>query len=403
MDKARRDEAFAIFKAPHIAHHVAVNLEAMMREPRVRRCPPGMPAHTYLVLGAGWTLPEHIPTTLTTIAVNSALVPLARRGHVPRYILCRESIDMSGQLRQAHELWRAMEPAATEHLGKLEALLDIGTHPAFAAACRELGIPVRWFVPASLQNFWISELLREEPVYGGTSNVTAAVAVAEMMGAGRVELLGCSRAFGPDGQAYAYGSDWSSVRLAGVEAATHPDGTVDHYVGHIAGLEAKESLHAASGQRPPLRVERVVPLEAVDGSRRWATEPLEDDRRWLAQWAARHPHIICYQHEPDVAISGWGHAEASTSPQDARTLLEEAHAQVDRAEAVARATLDGAAIADVPELLAGSPLPDFAGVGVRMRLLRQMQGRGSRTVGPMSRATLEVCAELRGWLEAPSR
>jgi hypothetical protein len=301
---------------------------------------------------------------------------------------------MSGQLRRAAELWPHRDTTA---------LLDIGVHPAFAAACRELGIPVRWFVPASLQNFWISELLREEPVYGGTSNVTAAVAVAEMLGAGRVELLGCSRAFGPDGQAYAYGSDWSSVRLAGVEAATHPDGTVDHYVGHIAGLEAKESLHAASGQRPPLRVERMIPLEAVDGSRRWAPETLEDDRRWLAQWAARHPHIACYQHEPDVAIAGWGHAEASTSPQDARTLLEEAHAQVGRAEAVARATLDGAAIADVPELLAGSPLPDFAGVGARMRLLRQMQGRGSRTVGPMSRATLEVCAELRGWLEAPSR
>jgi hypothetical protein len=147
----------------------------------------------------------------------------------------------------------------------------------------------------------------------------------------------------------------------------------------------------------------MIPLEAVDGSRRWAPETLEDDRRWLAQWAARHPHIACYQREPDVAIAGWGHAEASTSPQDARTLLEEAHAQVGRAEAVARAVLDGAAIADVPELLAGSPLPDFAGVGARMRLLRQMQGRGSRTVGPMSRATLEACAELRGWLEAPSR
>jgi hypothetical protein len=394
MDKARRDEAFAIFKAPHIAHHVAVNLEAMMREPRVRRCPPGMPAHTYLVLGAGWTLPDHIPTTLTTIAVNSALVPLARRGHVPRYILCRESIDMSGQLRRAAELWPHRDTTA---------LLDIGVHPAFAATCRELGIPVMWFIPASLQNFWISELLSEEPVYGGTSNVTAAVAIAEMWGCSRVELLGCSRAYSPDGRAYASGSDWQDIRLTGVEAATHPDGTVDHYVGHIAGLEAKESLHAASGQRPPLRVERMIPLEAVDGSRRWAPETLEDDRRWLAQWAARHPHVVCYQSEPDVAIAGWGHAEASTSPQDARTLLEEAHAQVGRAEAVARAVLDGAAIADVPELLAGSPLPDFAGVGARMRLLRQMQGRGSRTVGPMSRATLEACAELRGWLEAPSR
>lgn len=362
-----------------------------------------MPAHAYLVLGAGWTLPDHIPTTLTTIAVNSALVPLARRGHVPRYILCRESIDMSGQLRQAHELWSAIEPAPTEQLGKLEALLDIGTHPAFAAACRELGIPVMWFVPASLQNFWISELLSEEPVYGGTSNVTAAVAVAEMMGAKRVELLGCSRAYSPDGRAYASGSDWSSVRLAGVEAATYPDGAVDHYLARIEGLEPKEALHAASGQRPPLRIERVVPLEAVDGSRRWATEPLEDDRRWLAQWAARHPHIACYQREPDVAIAGWGHAEALTSLQDGPTLLEEARAQVSRAEDVARAVLDGAAVAEVPELLLGSPLADFAGVGARMRLLRQMQGRGSRTVGPMSRATLEACAELRGWLEAPSR
>lgn len=399
----RRDEAFAIYKAPHIAHHVAVNLEAMQREGRVRRQPWGMPAHTYLVLGAGWTLPEHIPSTLITIAVNSALVPLARRGHVPRYILCRESIDMSGQLRQAHELWSALEPSRTEQLQTMIAVLDIGTHPAFAATCRELGIPVWWFVPASLQNFWISELLGEEPVYGGTSNVTAAVAVADMMGAGRVELLGCSRAFGPDGQAYASGSDWSSVRLEGVEAATYPDGTVDHYLGRISGLEAKEALHAASGQRPPLRVERVLRVACIDGTRRWATEPLEADREWLAQWASRHPHIQCYQHEPDVAVAGWGHAEASSVPQDGPTLLDEARAQAARAEAVARAVLAGDPVAEVPELLTGSPLADFAGVGARMRIMRQMPGRGMRSIGPVTRSILASCEELRGWLDSAPR
>jgi len=388
----RRDEAFALYKAPHIAEAIGKNLKRATSWLERR----SLGYHGRVtVVGAGHTMPlERVPWTV--IAVNSALVPIARRGWAPRYILCRESIDMSVQLRKAWELgdWggAAMKPTA---------ILDIGTHPAFADTCTELGIAVEWFIPAGTQTFGLSATLGREPLYGGTSNVTASVAVAEAMGAGEIRLVGCSRAFAADGRAYAAGSDWESVRLESVEAAVDEAGKVDHYIATIGGLEAKDALHAASGQRPPLKRERVIPVEAIDGTRRWAPETLDGDREWLENFATRHPHLWLEQADPDVAIAGWGHKPRRGANAELPDLRAEVMGDCDRAEAMAAAVLSGEPLAvDVPGILDGSAMVDYAGVSDTILGRRALAGKSPVKTIPMHyRVSQEAARRVRKWVE----
>lgn len=381
----RSDEAFAVFKAPHIAEAIAKNLPHVSQDSLMR-----WSGHDAVaVVGAGHTLPGRFENNgVSIVAVNSALMALAKRRVTPDAFVCRESIDTSEHIRKASKSWR-FEPAA---------ILDIGVHPNVRATCAELGLDVSWFVPATTQTHWISEALGVEPLYAGNSNVTAAVAVAERGCAWEISLHGCSRAFSADGRAYASGSDWSTVRLLHVEAATRPDGTVDHYVGHIGGLEGKEAMHAASGQRAPLRVERVVPVTAVDGSRRWALEPLETDRRWLETFAARHS-LSLMQYNPDVAIAGWGHAPRLETDVRHGDPVADIARQAELVQSIGATVLEGGDVADVPGIMGGSPFVDFAGVGARVRLMHALEGRpGPSKVAPIVRAWMQAAETTGEWL-----
>ena len=380
----RSEQAFAIHKAPHIAECIAQNLRRMTPETALRRAPM-QPIHVQ-VIGAGHTLGPKLPmrmeehrASVVQIAVNSAIGACVERRIRPTYIICRESLDMSEQVRRLAGYHRPV------------AILDIGAHPNTWAACEELCSRVVWFIPASTQTFGLAGRMGLEPLYGGTSNVTAAVAVAEMLGASAMSLHGCSRAFADDGRAYATGTGWESVRLTSVEVKEPEFGTI---IGTIEGLEAKEAIHAASGQRAPLKRERVIHVDAVDGSIRYALETLEKDREWLGNFAARHPHIACHQHNPDVAIAGWGHAPRGTYTPPTFDFRAELEAQAEHAHAVTEAVTSGGRVVEAPRFLEGSDLVDYHGIGNRLKIIEGMRGRAPQETIP---------AVLRSWAESADR
>ena len=385
----RSEEAFAIHKAPHIAEAVTRNLARVSPRQIVRRSDgAGVVGQRIAVIGAGHTL-DAVAEELAsshTIVVNSAIGACLSRGIRIDAIVCRESIDMSEQIRK-------LLP------GRSYAFLDIGCHPNTVAAAEEVCRGVIWFIPAANHTFDIAAHYGTEPLYGGTSNVTAAVALAEMIGAHTVWLYGCSRAFSADGRAYADGTGWESVRLTEVDPVIGPTGEIDHYVGRIEGTEAKERLHVESGQRPPLKRERVVPVTAVDGSQRWAVEPLEGDREWLETFATRHPALSLGQVNPDVAIAGWGHAPRKEAPARAIDYRAELVRQCDHVDAVSAAILAGEPLGGLDGLLDGSPLVDFAGVGQRILAFQALKGRGPATQVPQILKTWQAAGErVREWM-----
>ena len=394
----RSEEAFAIHKAPHIAESTVRNLARATPETHVSQL---WARHafectdewwgTVTVIGAGHTMPETFPQSVCdlndgpTIAVNSAIGALFARNVIPDYVVCRESIDMSSQLRKLPT-------------GRTSAILDIGCHPNTWATAAEVCGQVWWFVPASNHTWDLAAHYGVEPLYGGTSNVTAAVALAQSMLAQRIRLVGCSRAFSEDGRAYAEGTGWESVRLESVDPILGASGEVDHYVGTITGTEAKEALHLASGQRPPLKRERVIPVMAIDGSTRWALETLEGDREWLARFATRRPGLSLYQHAPDVAIQGWGHApriEEPVTPVDYRAELVR---QCGVVGSVASAIVAGEPVARIAGMIDGAPLVDFAGIGERIMAFQRLKGRGPATQVPeLIRVWREAGERVKGW------
>jgi len=385
----RSDRAFAMHKAPHIAEAIAKNMRHLDPARSVVRCAGEYEYEDAVVIGAGHTMPAEIPDDgrVLSIAVNSALGALAHRGYTPSHLLCRESIDMSDTILRASKKWTR----------GVTAILDVGTHQNTWAACEAVCSRVLWFVPASTQTFWLAAHTGIAPVYGGTSNVTASVEVARIVGARSISLLGCSRAFSATGRAYASGSDWESVRLLDVEQMG------DHLVGTIGGLEEKERLHQLSGQRPPLRRERVVELAGVNGERLMALEPLEGDRSWLVQFAARHGHEIhLRQRDPDVMIDGWsGDPRPATGPAELQRWdggAVEVARQVEHARAMAAAILEGRPVVDVDGLVEGSPLVDYAGIGDRLRVLDALRGKGPvATTSAVYRACLLSADAVEGW------
>lgn len=369
-------------KAEHVAEALIRNRPLLDRAEPVREWLRPVDA---MVIGAGHTMPgtiEHGRAALV-IAVNSAIPALLYRHFAPRTVLCRESIDMSEQIRLLPR-------------GECDAILDAAASHQTWLTCLEHCRRVYWFTSASTQTFGLAASQGIEPLYAGTSNVTAAVAVAEALGASRIELVGCSRAFSRDGRAYADGSPWATQRLAEVDQVQLEEGgPVDHYVGHIVGLEAKERLHAASGQRAPLRRERVVPVTGIDGERLWSLETLEGDREWLETFATRHPEMSLYQHAPDVAIAGWGHAP-SRGP-----IARPGHSMRDEialTREIERATLVGERVTQLPGFLEGSPLLDFAAAAERARTMKRMRGRPPQeSVPAMLAAASAVASRVEEW------
>lgn len=377
------DLSFAIHKAPHVARCVAENIKRATPETHVGRWPGVGSIFRAHVIGAGHTLkaPHVVARDERTFAVNSAIGACLSMGVVPDFVVCRESIDMSSQLRR-------LLP------GQTRAILDIGCHPATWEAALEVCRQVWWFVPAQTQLFGMAAHYGIAPLYGGTSNVTASVALAESMGARSIQLHGCSRAFSASGQAYATGTGWESVRLARVEEV---DG---RHVATIEGTEVKAALHAASGQRPPLKSENVVPVKAIDGSTRYALEPLEADRAWLETFAARHPHLSLYQHNPDIAIAGWGHAPPITIERPPINYRAEVLKQCEHVADVSAAVLSGEPhVAEIASLVGGAELADYHGIGDRIQIMEMLRGKPP----PMrTRAVLgawcEAAERVRGWV-----
>lgn len=383
------DLSFAIHKAPHVARCVAENVKRATPETHIAQLWNRDAFNhvedswgTVTIIGAGHTLPDSFPQSECdlnagpTIAVNSAIGALLARNVVPEYVLCRESIDMSSQLRKLP-------------VGRTRAILDIGCHPATWETALEVCGEVWWFVPAQTQLFGMAAHYGVAPLYGGTSNVTAAVAVAESMMALSIRLVGCSRAFSASGQAYATGTGWESVRLARVEEM---DG---RHVATIEGTEVKAALHAASGQRPPLKSENVVPVKAIDGSTRYALEPLEADRAWLETFAARHPHLSLYQHAPDVAIAGWGHAPAITIERPPVDYRAEVMKQCEHVADVSAAVLSGDPhVAELASLVGGAELADYHGIGDRIQIMEMLRGKPP---------PVRTRAVLGAWCEAAER
>lgn len=379
------DLSFAIHKAPHVARCVAENIKRATPETHVSRiAEEGLREwwEAATVIGAGHTMPNTFSryecdlSDGPTIAVNSAIGAMLARKRIPYYVLCRESIDMSEQLRKLPT-------------GRTRAILDIGCHPSTWDTALEVCGEVWWFVPAQTQLFGMAAHYGVAPLYGGTSNVTASVAIAEMMGAQSIRLVGCSRAFSASGQAYATGTGWESVRLARVEEV---DG---RRVAAIEGTEVKAALHAASGQRPPLKSENVIPVKAIDGSTRYALEPLEADRAWLETFAARHPHLSLYQHSPDVAIAGWGHAPPITIPQPPIDYRAEVLKQCEHVAEVSAAVLSGEPhVAELASLVGGAELADYHGIGDRIQIMEMLRGKPP----PM-----RTRAVLGAWCEAAER
>lgn len=388
----RAEKAFALHKAPHIAEAVAKNIRHVTAENVVERATLDSyyegSQRPYRVVGAGHTMPQDLGNDWrcenSTLVVNSALRAWHARGGCINHVVCRESLDMSEQLRVLRHYWAGL-------------ILDIGTHPSHAtvAEVREL----RWLIPATTQFFGIAERLGIEPVYAGQSNVTASVAIAEVMGATEIHLVGCSRAFAADGRAYADGTGWESIRLDAVEEVKGADGEIDHYVGTIVGTEAKERIHAASGQRAPLKRERVIPVTAIDGSTRWSLETLEADREWLENFAARHPHITCVQHDPDVAMAGWGHAPAKVLHARDTDLRAEVLRQCDQVARMAACFEIGGKVWELDDWMQPTDLPNFAGVGDRIRVMEALRGHPLPVgIAGVRRAWAGAGERVRGWV-----
>jgi len=223
----------------------------------------------FVVVGAGPSLsttgpylPELQKLGLTIATVNTALKAVTKYVE-PDVVLAREVVDVSSHIDA---------PATLR-------VLDIGASPKVWAAAIAAG-PCVWFCPGQQQTLELAMSLGVRPLYGGSSALTAMVALCEQWGATEVALVGCDLALSEDGQAYADGSAFSGLR-----AVAGPDGSVV-YEGEAH--EVRRAHHASGGIAPPPDAEQTTEVEGWGGTRARTLPCWSDQIPWLETFASRY-------------------------------------------------------------------------------------------------------------------
>jgi hypothetical protein len=269
------DRAFIVHKARQVTRSLVQNLKHRAHRHAYALGPrPAGRSGTAVVVGAGPSLARsgEILQTLqregaTILTVNTAL-PAVSQFVRPDVVVAREVVDVSQHL----------------HYPAGRFVLDLAAAPSvWDAAGDRAG--VSWFVAGALQNFEIAYHLGVRPLFGGSSAMSACVALASEWGASSIILVGADLAFAPDGTGYAQGSAFAGYRadVSGDRARIEGE-----------GFEAMHRQAAAGGVVGPPAQQRIRHVTAYGGHGTvaqlltWA-----DQQDWLETFAARHPEIEC--------------------------------------------------------------------------------------------------------------
>ncbi len=255
------DEAWVRSKSRHAIEYMLGSLERLPDAP-CASAPHGLPlkGRVAFVVGAGPSLEKngHLLNEAkkrgAVIAVNASAAACDAFGCMPDVVVCRETLNVSKQLAQS-----SAEVFA----------LDVSTHPDCWGAA---GTGAAWFFSGYPRHFDICEQLAVRPLFGGTSALCSAVALAHRWGAEAVALVGVDLMLGEDGAAY------------------HPDAPRGDCSGRVEGDRilfkgnvADDELHLASGQPIPSK-----DVEAVQTTRgQMTTRIWHEQAEWLFQFTNR--------------------------------------------------------------------------------------------------------------------
>jgi hypothetical protein len=284
MTADRESEAadmFARHKAQAVMRSLVTNLKTAASVPYVSMSD----AHSAIICGAGPSLAYHGDALRDRLSPLDGVELWAVNAGAPALedidvLVVRESIDVSTQI----------EGAKAKRI-----LLDVCANPRVWEAALRSGARCEWFMPASVQNFRLARLLGVIPTYAGPAAITAAVALAEQMGVGRIALVGVDLCF-VDGQGYAPGSGWGDIK-----GEFGADGMV-----RMTGMDRMRSVVSASGQHAPPEAQRTETFPGVDGSPVRSLATWGDQVRWLEQYAARCDRWVTLSNcSSGVDIQGW--------------------------------------------------------------------------------------------------
>ena len=351
------DRGYIQHKARPAALAVCKNLCELERNPKPLATERHWPGHVAIIFGAGPSGAQHLddiryrmisgrtPPVLYT--VNTAAPALRAAEMHPSVLVVRETIDVSVHLDGVDE-------------GRTEVVADLSAAPkVFERAAS-------FFVAGGTQYLEIAAALGVEPVFGGTSALTGAVALAQRRGASTIVLIGADLAIAPDGALYADGSMFAGARASVADGRAELSGE---------GVEVEARIATAGGFNPWPTTQTVETVAGSDGSPRHALGPWVDQIRWLSTFASRHPEIGLFRVGHGAALNGWrqcgsldevrGHASetkrAALDPERVSRALALLRSQCDTAKALAAEMVEGEGrAADVSRILAGSPLVELA-------------------------------------------
>lgn len=256
--------AYILGKASGVAEAVAANVQRDLTYVR-----PTKAGGHYLVVGAGPSLnqtghllPKYREAGYTIITVNTAL-PAVSKYLAPDYVVARELVDVSTHLDH---------PSG-------HRLLDIGVNPTIVE--KSLSLPGRtsFFIPCQTHYTEMAAALGVRPIYGGTTAITAAVAIAQQWGADSITLLGVDLGRSSDGQGYALGSAFSDYRIS-------EDGKLSGN-----GLEVKKTQHQLGNTPPPPKAVALTEVPGWGGGTAQLINLYEDQLEWLQEFPSRDPRM----------------------------------------------------------------------------------------------------------------
>lgn len=242
---------------------------------------------TAIVVGAGPSLEKTGPALKKAqeqgaliITVNTALSAVSKYV-VPDVCVVREVVDVSGHLAHPCGLFA----------------LDLAAAPRAWEAARSAST---WFVAGALQNFELAAALGVRPLFGGTSAMSAAVALAYEWGASSIMLMGVDLAFAHDGAGYAKSSAFGDFKGKSEDGKVQISGQ---------GYEVMREQNARGGVRPPPAAQSVRHVPVNDGGPPCAQLLTWGDQQdWLETFAARHPVLDLVDIGGHARKAGWEYA-----------------------------------------------------------------------------------------------
>lgn len=278
--------AFVRHKSRHAVSWALAAFQRLANTPCAMVSSRPLEGRTAFVVGAGPSLArngellrEANALGAAVIAVNASDPVLRTMGVVPDAVVARESIDFSADIAESQS------PLI---------VLDVCAHPAAWTAA---GDRLAWFIPGYPRHFTVCQRIGVRPLFGGSSALCSAVALATEWGAAQIVLVGTDLALGPDGSAYH-------------SAAPRGDcvGRVEGDRIHFAGNVRNDEITRASGQvtQPKeLLLERVPSHDF--GELLPTIDTWTDQRQWLEQHAQRYRSRVQFANatEGGAGVIGW--------------------------------------------------------------------------------------------------